>query len=158
MLFRSKRKEQGYFSFWLCKTQGNYYNQVKAYLDNFSKVFIALTTELRENPTKLMKNIYQFLDVDSDYIPDFNLKKNISKTPKNKAYRFILFFKHHSKLKLPFINASLKSKIINSLYTHTIKPIKTSTKLDLIQYYKDDIKKLEQLIKRDLSIWYKNEH
>ena len=151
-----KRKKQGYFSFWLFKEQGKYFNQVRSYLDNFSSVFIALTDDLRNNPTKLMQDIYSFLDVDSHFIPNLNLKKNITKIPKNQIYRFILYILHNSKVRLPFINSSLKFKFINSLYTYTINSMKPSTKMNLIKYYTDDIRKLEQLINRDLSDWYKN--
>ncbi len=146
-----KRKTQGYFSFWLYKEQGKYFNQVKAFLDNFSRVFIALTDDMRENPNKLMHDIYSFLGVEPNFAPNFNLKKNITKVPKNQIYRFIYFILHKSKIRFP-----LRSKLKDMLYTNNIDPIKTTTKKDLILFYKEDIKKLEQLIKRDLSGWYKN--
>jgi len=59
---------------------GKYYWSLKKYLQAFGeeKVLILLFDDLKQNPTQFVKNIFDFLDVDSNFSPSTNVKLNTS--------------------------------------------------------------------------------
>lgn len=155
----SERIKENWEFMWLLKDVGLYYNQVKAFKENFKNVRIYLSEDLKSDPQGLLKDIFEFLGADSDFIPD-NLKViyNVSGVPKNKLLHKFL----HDKLIIkslikPFIPFLLREKIVKNLKNKNLIKIamKDEDKNYLREFYREDIKKLENLIDRDLSHWLK---
>ena len=155
------RKMQNWEFIWFYKDVGFYYKQVKAYLENFSEVKIYLYDDLKKNPLKLVQDIYSFLEVDDSFVPkNINKKFNISGIPKNKFLHEFLtqpnliksIIKPLVKGVLPRgVRQRLRNKILQkNLYKPQINP---QTKEYLKSLYKEDILRLQELIKRDLSHW-----
>lgn len=69
-----------------------YYEQVKAYLDNFENVKIFLHSDLKRNPREVTQEIFEYLDVDSSFVPSPEGREyNVSGVPKSGIiYRFLL--------------------------------------------------------------------
>ena len=145
---------------WCYIDVGFYYNQVKAYLDNFDPLKIYLFDDFKKDTLGLVKDIYGFLEVDTSFVPDVNIKYNVSGIPKNK---FI-----HKFLKEPNILKSIVKPIIKTLIPQEERrkviekikmknlqksQMKPETREYLKNLYRDDILKLQDLIKRDLSSW-----
>jgi len=155
-----KRKENNWEFIWFYTEVGFYYNQVKAYLDNFNQVKIYLFDDLKKDGLGLVKDIYKFLGVDTSFTPDISIKYNVSGIPKNKFIH--KFLKEPNILKnavAPFaktlISKEKRRKIIEkirmrNLQKHQMKP---ETREYLKNLYREDILKLQDLIKRDLSGW-----
>jgi len=137
-----------------------FYHQVKAYLDNFDHVKIYLYDDLKKDALGLTKDMYGFLGVDPSFVPDISIRFNVSGIPKNK---FI-----HKFLKEPNILKSVVKPIIKTLVPkeerrkiiekikmkNLQKPqMKPETHEYLKNLYREDILKLQDLIKRDLSSW-----
>jgi len=137
---------------------GLYYEQVKRYLDIFGKeqVKIYLQEDLRNKSEKVILDLYDFLNISDSCTIDTTQEHNAFSMPKNKLIHK-LYASHTIRIvtKTIFSNV-LKEKVKNLFFERKKKPkLDKKLKEDLQNLYREDIKKLEQLIGRDLSKWYK---
>jgi len=149
---------------WYYKDVGFYYNQVKAYLENFSEVKVYLYDDLKKDPLSLVQDIYRFLGVDDSFIPkSIGEKFNVSGVPKNKFLHEFLrkpnaiksTLRPLARLVLP--DKETRERFLRKLLQKNLKKpeMKPETRDYLKRLYKEDILKLQDLIKRDLSHWLK---
>lgn len=157
-----ERKGENWAFGWHYKSVGFYYKQVKAYLENFSQVKVYLYDDLKDNSLNLIKDMYEFLEVDSSFVPDVNLKTNIGGVPKNKFIHGLLTKPHRLKSILRQILQFLALEerflnLINRWKDKNVKKIKLKpeTREYLKNLYREDILNLQSLINRDLSHWLK---
>lgn len=140
--------------------RGFYYEQVKSYLDNFKHVKVYLYDELVENPKSLMKDLCEFLEINSNFEFNTGEKFNVSGRPKYKFIsklirkdsilkKMLKFFLPKEKRKAMAV--SLKNKM-NSINLKKEK-MNSETKDRLKEVFKNDIEKLQQLVHKDLSNW-----
>lgn len=152
-----QRIKNNYEYMWYYKDVGLYYDQVKAYLENFDNVKIYLFDDLKSAPETLLESLFTFLGVDKTFLPN-NLKEkyNVSGVPKYYFLQNFLKNKNVTKgiLKLIIPN-TLRRKIVSRIDKSTLQriPMNAEDREYLINYYKDDINKLQKLINRDLSDW-----
>ena len=147
------RKNCGYNSFWLYKDQSYYFDRVKKFLSNFSKVKILIFEEFVKQPNKLLNECANFLSLKNyDFKTDntyneskenfYIKKKYIKNYLKNPSiFKFILNFYQKTKLnkiKLFFVEKKSEYKI---------------NKKEIYNYYANDIQKLEELLNKDLTMW-----
>ncbi|MFP6655473.1 MAG: sulfotransferase [Myxococcota bacterium] len=145
---------------------GMYYEQVKAYLDNFTDVQIVLFEDLRQDPIRTMTKLYQFLGVDDQYAPNVGESYNASITPRNLAvgqlmqlYRKLRIGDHLTTVLTRFSNPDnalrLKAKLFASVAPIASKKssMQLETRSNLKNRFRSDISALQTLIKRDLSFW-----
>ncbi len=147
---------------WFYKDVGFYYEQVKDYIKEFKRVKIFLTDDLEKNPLKVVKETYEFLEVDPSFVPDVSVKYNVSGVPKSKMFSVTLKKANTLGSVLePVVNTLFPKKGIKivswiekirakNLESPEMKP---ETKEYLQTLYKENILKLQDLIKRDLSNW-----
>ncbi len=137
---------------------GFYYSQLKRYFDKFdpTQLHIILYDDFRANPVKILQETFSFLNINSSFQPDISRKFNVSGLPKNKfAHKFITeqnFLKSMLKSILPSrFRFNLKEKYYEQ---NLSKPtIAEETRLELIEIFREDILKTQELIGRDLSLW-----
>lgn len=134
---------------------GLYGEQVKRYIDIFGKdrVKIYLQDDLKNNPSNIILDIYDFLGVDSNYQPEVSKRYNVFSMPRNKIVCKI----YKSSLR-PLISSVLpqrmKEKIIDILFIKKQRPqMSDETRRYLHGIYRDDIANLEKLIGIDLNSW-----
>ncbi len=141
---------------------GMYFRQVQAYMNHFSKVKVCLMDDLKDNPEKFMRQIYQFLEIGDTFLPDFGLKYNQSKNAaRSQLLNSMLtrnnIVKNSTKSVLNvFISDNRISRIGNFLRRKNVKKLKKlapETRAMLISTFQDDILNLQELIGRDLSTW-----
>ena len=153
-----KRIENNWRMIWHYKAIGLYYDQVRAYLNNFSKVKIYLFEDLVNNKEEIISDLFNFLEVDTKFIPNTKAIYNKTGMPRSKiipniVYKSPRFLRPLLNLIPLNIRKYIGMKVINS---NLKKPkMKSKTKKYLINYYKKDILKLQNLINRDLSAWLK---
>jgi len=143
------------------KSMGLYYDQVKSYKDNFSQVFVCKFEDLETDPLSLMKNIYSFLEVDHNFMPNVEIKYNISQSKNlNFIQKAFLNFDSQTRWKImqktgKIIGNHNLSKIVNFL----IKEDKSTPDEHCVKFLnneiREDILKLENLINQDLQDWLK---
>lgn len=151
----SKKSHQGWGANHQYLMIGNYYEQVKRYLDIFPKeqVKIFIYDDYKENPSAILKEMTIFLGLD-DFTFDTNQKYNEAGLPRFSNINYWLnqsgvmswaknIFPHRWR-------APLKKLIYKE---DNIPKLQKEERQWLINYYKEDILKLEKLIDRDLSKW-----
>ena len=154
-----KRNEQGWWWGYRFTYTGFYYKQVKAYLNDFNQVKIYLYDDLKKDILGLVKDIYEFLEVDSSFTPDVSIKYNVTGIHKNKIIHNFLFKPNLLKNVIKYLFEGLipdekRKKIYTKIKSNLEKPqIKPETREQLKNLYREDILKLQDLIKRDLSKW-----
>lgn len=127
------------------------------------KVF--MFEDLKKDPHKLMSELYEFIGVDKNFQPDMSVKLNTSGFIKNKWFnsifgeakgmiktaRFVLPKTLYAKLKNDPVLLKIKNKVRQkNLYKPQLDP---ALKNEINKIYAEDIKKLSQLINKDLSHW-----
>ncbi|MDD4950730.1 sulfotransferase [Sulfuricurvum sp.] len=137
---------------------GLYYEQVKRYLDLFGseQVKIYFQEDLRQDTEKIILDLYDFLEIDRSIMPNIEREHNAFSMPKsNFVHR--LYSSYFIRTIFSFIfSDGIKEKIKNTFFETKKKPkLDETLKQQLLEIYRPDIQKLEQLIGRDLSDWYK---
>ncbi|SHJ11351.1 Sulfotransferase domain-containing protein [Tangfeifania diversioriginum] len=153
-----ERKQKNWIWAWQYKNSGLYYEQVKAYLDNFTNVKVIVFDDLREQPQKVLAEICAFIGVNPGFDFDTSYKYNVSGTPKNQALykletsrKFVIFLK---KLMPKKLAQKLKNRLTGEKQMEKEEML-PETRKQLIEFFRDDILKLEKLIQKDLSHWLK---
>lgn len=155
----------------IIKERGFYYKYLKKYYNIFPKenILPVLVEDIKKSPVDFIQNIYTFLEVNDDFEPkSINSRFNDTAFKLSVPGRFI-----HQKITPWLRRTKLGRKIrfshlVRKLYynfahlyakkTGTRKPsIKPETEQYLRELYKPDIKKLEQLINKDLTNWKRDE-
>ncbi|MDG2357845.1 MAG: sulfotransferase [Polaribacter sp.] len=147
------RRENNYNSFWFYKEVGKYYAPVKEYLSSFSRVHICFFEDFKENPINFMQNMYSFLLVNNEFEPNISIKHNPTMVPKNKILHFLFYFKNRYVIKNIFPKR-IRHFLQNQFFKKNNTKLTTETSDRLKDYFKPDIKELEQLLNSDLSKWY----
>ena len=140
------------------KDMGLYCNMVKAYLDNFENVHIIMYEDFKNDTAKEVKKTLEFLGLDSKVSLDTGSNHNVGgkrwKTP---------FFKHFfvkdnlvKKLFRKAFSFSVRKKariFLESILKQTSNPINQGTRDNLVVFFKEDVSKLEQLLRINLKHW-----
>ncbi len=134
--------------------KGFYFKQLSTYLELFEKdqIKILLFDDLENDPMKLLREIFTFLEVDETFEPDISIKYNVSGVWRNGAIETLLKRFHALRL---IAEKKLSPKLVTPLGKIIMKPQKSSPVLrqKLINHYRQDILQLQNLIQRDLSHW-----
>ena len=141
------------------KEKGYYTKQLKRYYNLFPKenIKILLFDEVIKNPISASQEIFEFLNVDSNFIPYTNQKANVSGLPKGLVGWFVMKLRHYNLIPDIQFSKYLPQFIITFIFDAAYKkatPLSIELKNKLTNtFYKEEIKKLEKLIDRDLSHW-----
>jgi hypothetical protein len=139
---------------WRYTQIGFYHQQLKPYYELFDsqQIRVYLYEDLKNNPSLFFKDIFEFLNVDTNFIPNTTIKNNVSGIPKSRLLHNVL----HSKNTIRSIIGPLVPKYLRiKLREHNLsKPqLSVMIKNDLLEIFKEDILSLQSLINRDLSHW-----
>lgn len=132
---------------------GLYYQQVKRYLDVFpaSQVHIILYSDFKDDLLGTSRKLFQFLGINDEFIPDNKLYNETLVPRSDLINRLGNLGNLRIKLRKILKGSKLKPVLKNFLYT---KPgARQDINADYISYFRKDILKLQELIKRDLSSW-----
>ena len=142
------------------KSMGLYSKMVKAYLDNFNLVKIIMFEDFKKNPSKSVRECFEFLKVNK------NIKINVSQRVNsggkkwlNSRYKWIYNSKKHFLKPLKYLvpfnkRAKLNAWFFNK-FTIENKHISKDNRNYLINYFKEDVNKLSLFINKDLDHWLK---
>ena len=131
-----------------------YVDSLRAYLKNFKNVKVYLYEDLKEKPTELMKDLLRFLEMPEE-MKEVNEKYNVSKGDTSVLYTII----RKKKLYKLIPSAIRKSKVYKTKVKPLLNDIYYKRKLNINFkrmnriYFKEEIKELERIINRDLSMW-----
>jgi hypothetical protein len=150
---------------WHYKTVGFYSVQLKRYFDTFSQsqIRVYLFEDLATKPIEVVQNIFQFLEVDDTFVPDLSTQYNASIVPSNKAavkkneilHTFLTKTNPIKSILKPLLPVKQRQRLkTNLIATNLAKPtLALELRQKLLEEYREDILKLQDLIQRDLSQW-----
>ncbi|NER27351.1 MAG: sulfotransferase [Symploca sp. SIO1C4] len=142
--------------------RGLYYSELLPFFDTFDrdKIKICLYEDFNKEPEKFVQDFFQFIEVDDNFMPDMTQRGRTGGLPKNKALNEFLKKPNPVRAAAASIlktfmplesRQKLKSNIIQANSKKaTLFP---ETRSKLIEFYREDILKLQDLIERDLSAW-----
>jgi hypothetical protein len=153
------RKENNWHFDYQYVERGMYYNQVKAYLENFPSVKIYLSEDLRSDPSGLVNSLEDFLEIERKPL-DFGDELNVSGAPKVESLNKFLkkknpFKSFLGKLLPKEMRRKARLKVQSTVYKYNLekKEMNPETRDKLKNIFREDILKLQDLIGRDLSKW-----
>jgi hypothetical protein len=144
--------------------RGFYCSQLKRYFDTFDReqIRVYLYEDLSDAPITTVQDAFRFLEVDDSFVPDVSVRRNVSGNPKYKTLDRLLRsqsrVKHAIKIYLPARLRWRLSRTFDELKTRNLvgpPPIQPEVRRQLIEVYREDVLRLQELLDRDLSGWLK---
>jgi hypothetical protein len=142
----------------LYKELGLYYNMVKAYIENFKHVHCIIYDDFVTNTNEEVFKVFNFLNVTDKYNIDTSKvinsggmlwDSNITKELLMGSGKF----KKIMKILIPKkVRIKTKQKLVKK-FTSRAPEIEKNLRKNLFSFYNSDIRELEKLINRDLSVW-----
>lgn len=140
---------------WQYKLPGYYTPQIENYLRHFdrSHLMICLFDDLVNTPVQLIRQIYCFLAVDPDFLPNLSVSYNVRKYPEQPVKKVWVQLMLSGKVRLPGRWQSCLNKWYQKQGSSLHTPLDTDVWCRLSEVYRPDIQNLQELIDRDLSHW-----
>lgn len=131
---------------------GLYSGQVKRYLDQFPRrqISIHFYEDYLRAPAAMLRQIFEFLEVDSDFVPERTQRYMEAKIPRFRAAGRWLKKLGLWQLTRTITPPGLRRMAFRKRESLALEPADHAS---LIAYYRDDIKELTTLLNRDLSHW-----
>lgn len=140
---------------------GMYHEQLRRYYAVFppEQIRVYLYEDMLTGPSRMLRDIFQYLEVRADFIPNMEVHYSASGLPKSKGVDWIL---NRLRTARPLAEKLLQRKQLDYLLLiasrahvqNLVKPQLTPEARDwLIRQYRDDTLRLQDLIQRDLSAW-----
>ncbi len=143
------------------KSMGLYYKMVKAYLDAFKHVHIILHEEFKDNTRLEMEKLFRFLEIKNNDTLDIFTKYNVG-GKKWKSHSLKRMFLHDNIIKKIFsqilpknIRLKIRKKLVD-LSMEKYTPMNESTREMLNEFFREDVKRLSELLNKDLTYWIKS--
>jgi hypothetical protein len=136
---------------------GFYYNAFQRYLKYFTRqqMHISLFEDLKEDPHRLLSDLFRFLEVRDDFVPDLSHQHNVSGVIRNPLLRG--FWTRSNRLRAiirPLTNQWMRHTFAEWVFRSVDKPVfSQELRSDLTEYYRKDIELLEDFLQRDLGNW-----
>ena len=137
---------------------GNYFHQVKRYLNIFGKenVHIIWYSDFKENTANELNKVISFLGLNTDFKLDFKKIHNSFSMPKNNFIRKVYSIVWLRKTLSFLFPANFLIYIKTVLFNKDNKPKLSDRIRELLhKYYLPDIERLEKLLSVNLSQWKK---
>ncbi|MCC9078670.1 sulfotransferase [Litorilinea aerophila] len=137
--------------------EGFYYRRLRRFYDLFPReqIKIILFEEFKKEPVRVVQELFEFLEVDPEFVPDTSARHNPAAVPKSRLLN--RFFFHPTVIRTA--KALLPGRaqdLARQIRQQNLKPppkFPADLRARLLQLYRDDILQVEALIDRDLSIW-----
>ena len=163
-----QRINEGWACGWHYKKRGFYYEQLKRYYDLYGsqKIRVFLFEDLQTDPKKVLQEIFRFLGADESFVPNFKAVHNKGRyqaTVKNKFWNDTLRTENPVKSALKPLMSKEKRRRLKKYFIekNTVAGLNELAGLDpkirrqLVEEYRPDILKRQDLIGRNLSAWLK---
>lgn len=141
---------------------GLYHRQLERYFELFGRdrIRVYLYEDLRDDPAGMMRDIFEFLEVDDSFIPEAAIRYNASGLPKNRflhaALQGIRRVKPAAERIFPKKLTQASLRVGSSLHNGNLTSYRLSPELRAWvteTYFREDITRLQGLLRRDLSSW-----
>lgn len=155
------RIRDGWHPRWHYKQRGLYYVQLKRYLNVFDRdqIHVCLCEDLATNPLSVLQNIFRFLGVDDTFEPKAQIQCHEAIDSRHASWYLFWTGSHPIKILLrSLLPARFHRWLVQEFKKRSViprPPISAEARAALIEEYREDILRLEDLIHCDLSGWLK---
>ncbi len=138
---------------------GRYYTHLKTYFSYFEReqVKLFLHEDLQQNPHQLFAELFDFIGVDQDFVPDTSKRFHSGALKLSNPYRNLLEKRVSiSPLVKSFIPKATRKFLRKKLHakSHAPKPsMSHNLRLELTNYFQDEVINLKQLTGLDVLHW-----
>lgn len=133
---------------------GSYFDQVRRYIESFpsQQISISLYEDIRADYRKWFAAVLSFLEVDAGFIPQYVSIPSARHVPRFIGVSHALRI---SRLKIAgrVLPSRLRKLAKQLAYRSDLPELCPADRAILVEYYRDDILRLQDLIGRDLSDW-----
>jgi hypothetical protein len=146
---------------WHYAGMGFYYQQLQRYYERFdaSHIRVYLNEEMKRDAPGLLKDVFGFLGVDASFLPDTSVTYNEGGVPKRKLLNAVLtrpsVFKRVLRPLMPATAMKFYTRLKHSNLDKP--PLDPEVRAQLVDLYREDILRLQDLIGKDLSGWLRIE-
>jgi hypothetical protein len=143
---------------WHYKTMGFYGAQLRRYFEIFDReqIRVYIYDDFLERPLELVQDLFRFIGVDSDFVPDMSVKQNVSVMPRSRQLVDLMMSENPIRLAARnLVPASMRSHVRSFVLRHNVKRLRLDPAIrrELTDIFLDDIRLIERLLDRDLSQW-----
>ncbi len=149
------RIRDGWHPLFHYRSRGFYHGQIERYLWAFGedRVRVYLYEDLRDKPLRVLQDAFRFLGADASFVPNTSTRYNASGIPRNKTVsammrRANVLTPALKKILPPAVRQRIKGRIFAKA-----PPLRQDDRRELVEGYREDILKLQDLLGRDLSRW-----
>lgn len=140
--------------------EGFYYKRMKRYFEFFpeDQLKILIFEEFKDYPAKKVVELFDFLGVDSNFVPDTSKRHNSAAIPKVRLLNRLFYHPsliNVAKSVLPDTGQVI-AKRIRRKNLEPAPEFPPDLRARLLEHYREDILKLEGLLDRDLSAMWLN--
>ena len=155
---QEERNRRDWMPSWHYVERGFYHRQLARYFDRFpqEQIRVYLYEDLARSPENLLKDIYGFIGVDRFLTPGELKKHNVSGLPRSETLHAL---QHRPNVVRSVARNLLptewKQKLSSHLRSRNLRrpELEPHTRKQLVDIFRDDVLKLQDLIQRDLSAW-----
>lgn len=154
-----ERERANWEPMWHYQRMGFYYPQLKRYYDRFpaDQLRVVVYDDFVAQAGEVVRDLFRFLDVDDRFEPDTSQRLNISLVPKHPTYHALVVGQHPlkavAKAVLPVeFRQRVKERLVDSNLAKPA-PLDPRVRQQLVDVFRTDILRLQELINRDLSHW-----
>jgi hypothetical protein len=156
-----QRIADGWYYTWHYRDQGFYHRKLLPYFERFdpSRIRVYLYEDLQRDPHRMLADIFRFLGVDDGFRPQLATRHNQSGRPRSVRLQRLLTRPHPAKeAAKSVVPEQWGHRLISRVQAGNLSraPLRPETRADLIECYREDIGRLEELIDRDLSHWLRD--
>lgn len=138
---------------------GFYHAQIKRYLDLFPReqLMLILYEEFARDNKRTLRDTFEFLGVDPDFEPPLHQKHNVSTYPKSRLFNTLIENRLTRDVLRPAMPGWLRHFARRAKKSNLGKPprIPPVIHAHLLDIYREDILRLQDLTRLDLSSWLK---
>jgi hypothetical protein len=150
-----RRIQEGWAPHWHYRAAGLYSGQLRRYFEHFdrARIQIHLYDELVHDPAALTRDVLSFLNVDTACAGAIG-RHNISGRPRSHALQSFLRERHPALRRL--VPERLRRGLVADLLRRNTAPapsLDPGLRQELLDFYREDVLALQDLIDRDLSGW-----
>ncbi len=155
-----KRVRQNWEGIWHYQRRGFYAEQLERYFQHFDRdrLKVYRYDDFKANPNVVLRDIFEFLEVDPGFMPDMSAKYNVSAMPKNPLLNKMMVkpnpLKSAINMALPkTMRSAIATRLKHWNFQDKKPPLSPELRDRLHQNYREDMLKLQDLIQQDLSEW-----
>lgn len=153
-----RRVRANWSPFWFYRRRGFYYEHLARYYNLFpqEQLKVYLYEEFVARPVELLRDVFNFLGVDESFVPDMTYRPNVSGVPRSRALYELLERAKPGKgaREASTLSRSWGRALASLRRLNLSRPqMDGEVRRELLEGYREDIEKLEGLLKRDLSHW-----